>query len=125
MTLLIDEKILESGETERCYLELVEQGIRFFTTSGLHVVFSPGAMRGIMQRYAKPLDPDIPIEGPTLELSNGERYTLLHYRMHGRWAIDVIGKDYLVLEGPHSETLCALSNGIAGALTFIAQQGTS
>lgn len=76
-----------------------------------------GALEAVMVRYGGPLDADVTLaEVDALELDGGKR--LRHVRHLARY--DVIARDFLVLEAPEEDALCALATTVAGALEHLA-----
>jgi hypothetical protein len=116
---LIDERLDERGEPHRTTLRrdgegegaplaVEEDGVLLGHVSVL-------ALRTVMQRYARPLDPDVPINGPALQLG-AEALR----RMRHRAPVDAIGRDYLVWESGGAEPAAALSVSVAAALRHLA-----
>jgi hypothetical protein len=73
------------------------------------------AVRTVMQRYARPLDPEVELSGPTLALS-GDRLRRWRYRA----AVDAIGRDYLVWESDSQGPAAALAVSVTAALRHLA-----
>jgi hypothetical protein len=91
-------------------LELVGDG------GALPLPLPPGALGAVMRRFGAPLDPTEPLTVvDALELGGGN--VLRHVRHRARY--DVIARDYLVLEAPDGEPLCALATAVAGALAHL------
>ena len=118
----ISESIDDDGVAQQTFLEVEGEVLRFRKTDGLDAQLDPRYVEVTMKRYAEPLDPDIAFDGPTLELGGGRRLTLFYYILRGKWANDMVGRDYLVYEEPGSEPLAALSVRIANALEFLARR---
>ncbi len=115
---LIDERLDAAGELHRTTLR------RDGAKAGSLAVEDDGALLGhvselavrtVMQRYARPLDPDVVVEGPALELG-ADRLRRLRYRA----AVDAIGRDYLVWESGEAAPAAALSISVAAALRHLA-----
>jgi hypothetical protein len=81
-----------------------------------------GVLEAAMRRYGLPFDTTerVAVVGD-LELAAGRR--LRHVRHLARY--DVIARDYLVLEAPDQEPLCALAVTVAAALSFVARGALS
>lgn len=78
---------------------------------------SLATLDAVMRRYAKPLDPSIAIEGPSIALCADRRVVMIRHRA----IYDVIARDFLVLVRPDAEPVAALSTVIAGALAHLAR----
>jgi hypothetical protein len=65
-----------------------------------------------MQRYGKPLDEGVALEGPSVDL--GEAGVLRRIRHRGFY--DVIARDFIVWEAPGGEPLAELATAVSAAL---------
>jgi hypothetical protein len=115
--LRIHEVTTPAGELSPVFLQC-EAGILAIVADGAALPLPHGAVDAVMARFGAPLDPGetIALVG-TLDLGDGR--ALRHVRHLARY--DVIGRDYLVHEGPDREPLCALATTVAGALDHIAR----
>jgi hypothetical protein len=78
----------------------------------------PDALDKVLARYGAPFDPDAPIAViGELALGDGRRIRQVRHLA----GYDVIARDYLVLDLPNGESLCALGTTVAGALQFLAR----
>jgi hypothetical protein len=112
---LIDERLDAAGAPHRTALrpradgelDVEEDGQRLGALSAL-------ALRTVMRRYGRPLDDDVQVTGPALQLGD-ERLR----RMRWRAAVDAIGRDYLVWEDA-SGAVAALAVSVTAALRHLA-----
>lgn len=112
---LIDERLDAAGELHRTTLRQQGEQLAVEDDGALLGHISLLALRTVMQRYARALDPDVPIEGPVLDFG-AERLRRMRYRA----AVDAIGRDYLVWESGEAEPAAALSVSVAAALRHLA-----
>lgn len=88
----------------------------FVVRAGESLALPAGALEAVMKRFGGPLADDVSLlEIGALELDRGR---LRHVRHLARY--DVIARDFLVLEAPGQELLCALATTVAGALEHLA-----
>lgn len=116
---LIDERLDADGTLHRITLRSEGEALVVEEDGAVLGRISALVVRTVMQRYARPLDPDVPIAGPVLELGggpSGERLRRLRYRA----AVDAIGRDYLVWETSGAAPAAALSVSVAAALRHLA-----
>lgn len=113
--LLVHERALAGGGTERTWLELAD-GKLFLRCEGrapasveLHL------LDAVMKRYGKPLADDIVDSGPALELEGGRTLSLLRHRAR----YDVIAKDFLVYRTVDQEPVAELAASVTAALAYL------
>jgi hypothetical protein len=112
--LLLHERTLPNGALERTWLE-VEEGALFFHVEGsAKIEVSLAILDGVMQRYGRPLEHDVPPEGPCLQVA-GRALSLLRYRPR----YDVIGRDYLVVAREGEPPVAELATAVTGALAYL------
>ncbi len=116
--LLIDEHLRMDGVAVRTHLDWQGGRVTIVSDDGIHGALSVGAIAKVMERYGKPLDATVSLEGPRLTLDDGAALRMLRFRAQ----VDVIARDYLVWERPGEEPLAALSNGVAAALRYLCLQ---
>jgi hypothetical protein len=75
-----------------------------------------GGLQAVMERFGRPLEKELAVEGPELSLADGSR--VVRFRFRPRF--DVIARDYLVYCAPDQEPLCELSAAVAAALEHLA-----
>jgi hypothetical protein len=74
------------------------------------------ALDAVMKRFGLPLEPAEPItQVAALDLGDGR--AVRHVRHLGRY--DVIARDFLVVDAPDGEPLCALATTVSGALVHL------
>lgn len=112
--LLIDEHIRADGETVRTTLERDGDHV-VVAALDAHGRLSIAALDKVLRRYGRPLEPDVAVTGPALDLGAGRTLTAFRYRA----AVDAIGRDYLAYACPGEEPIAALSNGVAAALRYL------
>lgn len=112
---LIDERLDAAGELHRTTLRRQGEQLVVEDDGAPLGRISLLALRTVMQRYARALDPDVPIDGPTLDFG-AERLRRMRYRA----AVDAIGRDYLVWESGEAAPAAALSISVAAALRHLA-----
>lgn len=119
--LKIDEVTERDGSISS--VVLVREGDALCIAHGADTYAVPdGVLEAAMRRYGHPFDTTerVSVVG-ALELAAGRR--LRHVRHLARY--DVIARDYLVLEAPGREALCALAVTVAAALSFVARAAQS
>lgn len=116
MSFLVDEHIRPDSTVARVTLRL---------DGGRVVVDEDGAPLGalsidavlvVLRRYGKPLDAEVALAGPRLDLDGGRAIVRLHWRA----AVDADGRDWLVLVEPERDPVAALAPGVAAALRYLA-----
>ncbi len=116
--LLIDEHLRMDGTAVKTHLAWQDGRVTVISDDGIHGALSVAAIGRVMERYGKPLDAAISLEGPRLPLGDGAALRMLRFRAQ----VDVIARDYLVWEQDGAEPLAALSNGVASALRYLCLQ---
>lgn len=103
-------------------LVFVEDGVVHIDAAEGHAFPLPaGALRAVMNRYGRPLDPRERFATvATIDL--GAEGVLRHIRHLAKW--DVIGRDWLVYELDGREPLCAMATTVAGALLYLGRAAT-
>lgn len=114
--LKIHESTQAEGSFERVFLK--RDGDALLVVRATESLALPeGALDAVMARYGRPLDADVTlVDVDALELDGGKR--LRHVQHLARY--DVIARDFLVLEAPGTDALCALATTVAGALEHLA-----
>lgn len=112
---VIDERLDERGDAHRTTLRQDGELLAVEDDGALLGHISLLMLRTVMQRYARALDPDVPVEGPALSFGDEQLR-----RMRHRAAVDAIGRDYLVWEREGAEPAAALSVSVAAALRHLA-----
>jgi hypothetical protein len=117
--LLLDERILADGSHARTYASLAAatpDHVRIEDeSSGSSGELSIAALERVMQRYGRPLEPDVALDGDALDLG-GER-RLRHFRFHA--VVDAEGRDYLVWERPGADPLAVIATHATAALRYL------
>jgi hypothetical protein len=115
--LKVHEAFSPSGALEQVHLRVDGDAIDL-VRGGETSRLPDRAIEAVMIRYGGPLDPGARLaDVDALDLPGGRR--LRHVRHLARF--DVIAKDWLVLERPEDEPLCALATTVAAALDHIAR----
>jgi hypothetical protein len=118
--LKIHELTTESGTLEGVFLRTAVGDGRTLelVELGRAVPLPPDALEKVMARYGAPFDTEaeIAVVGE-LALGDGRRLRQVRHLA----GYDVIARDYLVLDAPQGESLCALGTTVAGALQFLAR----
>lgn len=117
MKLKVHETTTKDGGLSPTFLSL-ENNVLCITleAENLKLELPDGALEAVMARFGKPLEPtERVVSVDALELGGGRK--LRHVRHLARY--DVIARDYLVLEAPGDEPLCALATTVAGALAHL------
>ncbi len=114
--LLIDERIRADGAHARTWLELDGSALRLCDDTAAIGPISVAALDAVMVRYGKPLEADIVLDGPTLELSGDRRLRRLHFHA----IVDAEGRDYLVWERPGTDALAVIATMVTAALQHLA-----
>ncbi len=117
--LLLDERILADGSHARTYASLAGAApdhVRIEDESaGSSGDLSVAALERVMQRYGRPLEPDVRLEGEALDL--GDNRKLRHLRYHA--VVDAEARDYLVWERPGTEPLAVIATHATSALRYL------
>lgn len=117
--LKIHELTSETGVLGGVFLRLAPDGETLEVVDPTATLpLPPDALEKVLARYGAPFDPeaDIAVIGE-LALGGGRRIRQVRHLA----GYDVIARDYLVLDTPHGESLCALGTTVAGALQFLAR----
>jgi len=113
--LLLDERILADGTPARSWAALDGERVRISDDEGADGALSVAALDRVMCRYGRPLEPDVALDGETLELPGGHRLRRLRYHA----PVDATGRDYLVWERPDGEPLAAVATMVTAALRYL------
>ena len=115
--LLLDERILADGVHVKCWARAAANGDRIHLRDddGTEGELSVTALDRVMVRYGRAVDPDVSLEGDTLELANGHK--LRRLRHHA--IVDAEGRDYLVWERPNEEPLAVVATMATAALRYL------
>ena len=104
-----------SGALSSVWLQLQGDGLAVVTDEGSWPL-PHGALRAVLARFGAPFDADARIgDVARLELGDGE--LVRHVRHLAGY--DVIARDYIVLESPDGEVLCALATTVSAALLHL------
>ncbi len=114
-SLIIDERITDSGATERVALFFRDGALVLRVGTSERAALPLGALATVMARYGKPLAPEVARGGPSID-AGGNVVEMLRYRPR----YDVIAKDYLVYSAPGREPLAALAVTVTAALLHLA-----
>lgn len=117
--LAIDEHLLSDGGRRVTRVAASSESSFRLTVDGeLDVELSLDVLDRVMERYGKPLAPEIALAGPRLELPGGRALVGLRHRAR----YDVVARDFLVLIRPGAaEALAELSTSVAAALEHLAR----
>jgi len=116
--LLLDERILADGSHARTYASLAGAApdhVRIEDESGSSGDLSIAALERVMQRYGRPLEPDVRLDGETLDLGDNRR--LRHWRYHA--VVDAEARDYLVWERSGADPLAVIATHATAALRYL------
>jgi hypothetical protein len=115
--LLIDERILADGTHAKSWASpsTSNSGIHLRDDDGTEGDLSFTALDRVMTKYGRPLETDIALDGPHIELANGCR--LRRLRFHA--VVDAEARDYLVWERPNDEPLAVVATMAAAALRYL------
>ena len=114
--LLIDERIRADGAHARTWLALDGATLQLSDDDVEIGPISLVALDAVMVRYGRPLERDIALVGPTLELADERR--LRRLRFHA--IVDAEGRDYLVWERVGQEPLAVIATTATAALRHLA-----
>ena len=116
--LLVHEWLTDEGENGSLHVDAdVETGALALTTGGATVLLPMTVLESVMERYGKPLDDTVRLEGPHVDLGDGR----VLRRIRHRGFYDVIARDFLVLERPSQEPLVEMATAISAALLHFAR----
>lgn len=113
--LVLAERIRPDGSHARSWAEPCPDGVVIADDDGARGVLSVAALDRVMQRYGRPLEDELVVDGEALALAGG--YRLRRFRFHAQ--VDAMGRDYLVWERPDGEPLAAIGATVAAALRFL------
>ncbi|MBS2016214.1 MAG: hypothetical protein JST00_25250 [Deltaproteobacteria bacterium] len=94
------------------------EGALAIVIEGEALALPEGAIEAVMAKFGAPLEPGERL-GEIAALDLGEGRRVRHVRHLARY--DVIARDWLVLEQPGHEALCAMATTVAGALEHLAR----
>jgi hypothetical protein len=112
---LIDERLDGQGQVHRTTLRPDGAALIVEDDDAELGRISELALRTVMQRYGRPLDPEVVVDGPVLAVGSDQ---LRHLRY--RAAVDAIARDYLVWESHGQPAIAALAVSVAAALRHLA-----
>lgn len=114
--MLLDERVDADGAHHRVSLRARGPEALVLEEEGLVLgVVPPLAVRVIMLRYGRELEPGLEVSGEALPVGQG---VLGRYRY--RAAVDAIGRDYLVWSESGRPPVAALATTVAAALRHLA-----
>jgi hypothetical protein len=114
--LIIDERIREDGARETVTLDF-DHGELVLTVGTESNGLPVDALARVMERYGRPLAPEIALTGTALNVGEGRVLRLLRHRAY----YDVIARDFLVWSAPGREPLAELAVTITSALVHLAR----
>lgn len=114
--LLLDEHLLADGRAMRRWAMHAGARVRVVDDDGAGGELSIAAIDRVMERYGRPLDAAIALEGDALELGDGRRLRRLRYHA----PVDATGRDYLVWERPGEAPLAVIAGHATAALHYLA-----
>jgi hypothetical protein len=116
--LLVDEHIQADSSVVRTHLRVDGDHVRIDVEGGTSGALSATAVKHVIRRYARPLDPEVAAlvaDAPRIALPGDTAIALLHWCA----PVDAAGRDWLVLLAPGEEPQAALSGGVAAALRYL------
>ena len=115
--MLPDDRIRPDGRHAKTTATLVDDGRLLIADDGEGVLghLSVAAIDRVMVRYGRPLEDDVAVADPGVELPGGYRLRRLHFHA----AVDAMGRDYLVWERPDGEPLAAIGPMVTAALRYL------
>jgi hypothetical protein len=116
--LKIHEGYTAGGAQVVIHLRRCDEGLEIVDDEGAFPLPAEALAR-VMARYGSPLDVDASLV-PVDALDLGDGRVLRHIRHLARF--DVIARDYLVLDVPGDESLCALATSVAAALGHLGRR---
>jgi hypothetical protein len=119
MTALLVHEWLTEERVHGCLLVDVDvpTGELVVTTVDGSVLLPMAVLESVMERYGKPLEDGVCLDGPELQLGEGR----VLRRIRHRGFYDVIARDFLVLERPSQEPLVEMATAISAALLHFAR----
>ena len=120
--LTIHETLTEAGLRETVDVGLGdEDGALAVRVAGETTLLPMTVLEAVMNRYGKPLEDGVPLDGPSVNL--GDAGVLHHIRCLGFY--DVIAKDFVVWSRPGHEPLAELATSISAALVHFVNAARS
>jgi hypothetical protein len=113
--LLLDERILADGTHAKSWATAAGERVHLRDDDGTEGELSITAIDRVMQRYGRPLEAGLSLDGDHLDLEGGFR--LRRLRHHA--PVDTEGRDYLVWERPGEEPLAAIATMVTAALRYL------
>jgi len=118
-TLTIHEWTSETGARETVEVS-AEEGALVVSVAGARAQLPMVVLERVMERYGKPLEDGISLDGPgsdRVDLGGG---SVLH-RIRHRGFYDVIARDFVVWTSEGREPLAELATGVSAALAHFAR----
>jgi hypothetical protein len=107
-----------TGDGEREALEVgVDDGCLVVRTAGGDARLPMSVLERVMERYAKPLEADVKLDGPSLDLGNAG----VLRRIRHRGFYDVIARDFIVWHPREGEPVAELATAVSAALGHFAR----
>lgn len=118
--LLIDESLDDDGTPRRTYLDHGPSGgeplVLVIAEPGTRGLVPVRAVEVVLRRYGRPLDDEVFVDGPALDLGQGRELRAFRFRAR----VDAAARDYLCWRVPGREPVAALSRDVAVALRYLA-----
>lgn len=111
----IDEEISDDGRVVALELQAEAEGFSLWGDRQRIGFFAAEIIRGVVRRYARPVESELRIEGERLVLGAGESLIAWRYRS----PVELEYKLYLVLETEDQPPLAVLARQVANALRFL------
>lgn len=112
--LLLDERIASDGAHACTWASCDDERVQIRDDDGTSGDLALGVVDHVMQRYGRPIDDGIALDGESLRCGP---YTLR--RLRHRAAVDADGRDYLVWERPGHVPLVCMATTATAALRFL------
>ena len=113
---MVHEWVSATGALER--LEVgIRDGALVVRVAAEEALLPLAVLERIMQRYGKPLDESVALEGPSVDV--GEAGVLRRIRHRGFY--DVIARDFIVWQAPGGEPLAELATAVSAALVHFVE----
>jgi hypothetical protein len=114
--LTIHERLCDDGSRET--VDVGREGDSLVVRTAERAALLPMlALERVMERYAKPLEEGIALDGPSVDL--GEAGVLYRIRHRGRY--DVIARDFVVWAPRGREPVAELATSVSAALVHLAR----
>ena len=117
--LLLDERIRADGAHACTWASCDDERVQIRDDDGASGELALGVVDQVMQRYGRPIDDGIALDGESLRCG---QYTLR--RLRHRAAVDAEGRDYLVWERPGHVPLVGMAATATAALRFLMNRVT-